>query len=77
MRKPVREGYWFGRKLFGFGFGPRTWQGWLTTLIWLVLMVLVPVVMPPEASHYFPVVAWVLLTLAFLAIFLVKLDVSR
>ena len=24
---------WFGRKRFGYGFGPRTWQGYLVTAI--------------------------------------------
>lgn len=27
----VREGYWFARKLYGFGATPVTWQGWAVT----------------------------------------------
>jgi len=26
------EGYWFKRKLYGWGWTPVTWQGWLLTL---------------------------------------------
>jgi len=24
---------WFGPKLVGYGFGPRSWQGWLATVM--------------------------------------------
>jgi hypothetical protein len=24
---------WFGQKRFGYGFGPRTWQGYLVTAV--------------------------------------------
>lgn len=26
------KGYWFKRKLFGWGWTPVTWQGWLVTI---------------------------------------------
>lgn len=26
------EGYWFKRKLYGWGWYPASWQGWLVTL---------------------------------------------
>jgi hypothetical protein len=32
MRRP-----WFGRRHIGFGVGPRTWQGWLVTAIYIGL----------------------------------------
>ena len=28
---PVRDGYWFVPKRFGYGATPVTWQGWLVT----------------------------------------------
>jgi hypothetical protein len=34
------EQYWFKRKVYGWGWTPATWQGWLTLAIFLVLMVL-------------------------------------
>lgn len=32
------KGYWFKRKLYGWGWTPATWQGWLITLIYIVLI---------------------------------------
>jgi len=33
------EGYWFKRKLFGWGWTPATWQGWSITGLYLVLII--------------------------------------
>ena len=33
------RGYWFKRKLYGWGWVPAKWQGWLTLLIWVILFV--------------------------------------
>lgn len=33
------KGYWFKRKLFGWGWTPATWQGWLVTLVFAGLIV--------------------------------------
>jgi hypothetical protein len=32
------KGYWFKRKLFGWGWVPATWQGWVVILIFLGLI---------------------------------------
>ncbi|MFA7682196.1 MAG: hypothetical protein WCX61_04160 [Candidatus Peribacteraceae bacterium] len=32
--------YWFKPKWFGYGFFPVTWEGWLATLVLLVLILL-------------------------------------
>jgi hypothetical protein len=32
---------WFGRKTFGYGYGPRTWQGYLVTAVLALFAVLV------------------------------------
>lgn len=32
-RTPVRPGYWFRPRLFGWGAAPATWQGWVLTLV--------------------------------------------
>lgn len=34
------KGYWFKRKLYGWGWVPVTWQGWLSILIWAILFTL-------------------------------------
>ena len=33
------EGYWFKRKLFGWGWTPVTWQGWLVTVALIAFVV--------------------------------------
>lgn len=32
------KGYWFKRKIWGWGWVPATWQGWLVTLLYVVLV---------------------------------------
>jgi hypothetical protein len=32
---------WFGPKRIGFGYGPRTWQGYLVSAVMAVLLVIV------------------------------------
>lgn len=34
------KGYWFKRKLYGWGWTPATWQGWLVTTIFIILILL-------------------------------------
>ena len=33
------QGYWFKRKVFGWGWVPATWQGWAITAVYVVLVV--------------------------------------
>ncbi len=33
------EGYWFKRKLYGWGWTPATWQGWTLTTVFIILVV--------------------------------------
>ena len=33
---------WFGPKRIGYGAGPRSWQGWTATGVYIVLMLAVP-----------------------------------
>lgn len=32
------EGYWFKRKLYGYGWTPARWQGWVLTGVYLVFI---------------------------------------
>lgn len=34
------SGYWFKRKLYGWGWTPATWQGWIITCIYIGLVIL-------------------------------------
>lgn len=31
------EHYWFRRKLYGWGWTPATWQGWMVIFVWVLL----------------------------------------
>jgi hypothetical protein len=32
------HGYWFKRKLYGWGWTPVKWQGWLVVIIYIILI---------------------------------------
>jgi len=34
------KGYWFKRRLYGWGWVPATWQGWLTIFIFIGFLIL-------------------------------------
>jgi general stress protein CsbA len=34
------EGYWFKRKIWGWGWVPATWQGWLATVFYVSLILI-------------------------------------
>jgi hypothetical protein len=42
--------YWFKRKLYGWGWVPVKWQGWLVILAWLILFTL-SIVMIEKNDH--------------------------
>lgn len=35
------EGYWFKRKLYGWGWTPVKWQGWFTVIAYIVLILMI------------------------------------
>lgn len=37
--KRITNRSWFGPKRVGYGPAPRTWQGWVITLVWLISIV--------------------------------------
>ena len=47
-RRPKRP--WFGRKPYGYGYGPRTWQGWLVTLILVIFAMTMAAVSKGDGS---------------------------
>lgn len=68
--------YWFGRKRLGFGFGPRSWQGWLVTLAYAAAMLTIPRLVVPPLHHDLYVGCMIGLTVLFFVIFFWKLDTS-
>ncbi len=50
---------WFGKKLFGVGIGPRTWEGWLATGVYLCSLLLVAEFLEASFTTKFLIVAMV------------------
>ncbi|MHA6723547.1 hypothetical protein [Sphingomonas sp. RS2018] len=46
--KPVRPGYWFARKRFGYGAVPATVAGWVATALYLLAIGAAVKVMPTD-----------------------------
>ena len=44
------KGYWFKRKLYGWGWVPVKWQGWLTILTYIILLA-ISVALIQENDH--------------------------
>jgi hypothetical protein len=65
MKAP--SAYWFGRKRLGWGFGPRSWQGWVVTLVYGVLMVASRGV--TRGSHAFHIASLIGLSAGFVIVF--------
>ncbi|HEY4503024.1 MAG TPA: hypothetical protein VJC14_01120 [Candidatus Paceibacterota bacterium] len=66
------EGFWFKRKLYGWGWTPATWQGWLITFVYLALIILFSLTIddnsPRREIIFTFVLPFVLLTVAFIRI---------
>ncbi|MEO6798411.1 MAG: hypothetical protein ABI178_00525 [Rhodanobacter sp.] len=70
----VRSQGWFGRKRLGWGFGPRSWQGWLTVLIYALLMMTLPTYFGPQLGDRGVRIAWIGLTILFFVVFFWKFE---
>ena len=44
------KGYWFKRKLYGWGWVPVTWQGWLSTLVFIGVILLLSLILRNEPT---------------------------
>jgi hypothetical protein len=66
------EGYWFKRKLYGWGWTPVKWQGWLATAVYLALVVLFASTLDKQASandvSFTFALPLILLTVAFITL---------
>jgi hypothetical protein len=68
--------YWFGRKRIGWGWGPRNWEGWLTVVLYALLMMAVPSYFAARLGDTGVRILWVGLTVVFFVIFFWKLERS-
>lgn len=66
------EKLWFKRKRYGWGWTPSTWQGWLVTLVYIVLVVASALTLdensPPREIIFTFALPLVLLTITFIRI---------
>ncbi len=66
------HGYWFKRKLYGWGWVPATWQGWIITALYIVLIILFSLTVnensPPQEVVFTFFLPIALLTIAFIRI---------
>ncbi len=60
------NGYWFKRKLYGWGWTPARWQGWLALLIYLAVVLHVIATFTETASETLFIIG--IATLVFVAI---------
>jgi len=71
---------WFGPKRYGYGFGPRGWQGWLATIAFLAILLADTRLFRPAA---FGLPVWIrpasaiVLGLAFLALIWLKYEPDK
>ncbi len=66
------HGYWFKRKLYGWGWMPARWQGWLVTFLYITLVLAFAFTIdensPPEEVMFTLVLPFILLTVTFISI---------
>ena len=66
------QGYWFKAKLYGWGWDPATWQGWLVLLVYIMAVALFALTLdensPPREVVFTFILPTVLLTATLLRI---------
>ena len=67
------KGYWFKRKLYGWGWTPVKWQGWVVVLLY-ILLVLAFALTLDESSSQKEVVFTFILPLLFLTVALIRIS---
>jgi hypothetical protein len=60
----MKQNYWFKVKQFGYGAYPVTWQGWVTLLVFVVLLFTFGMIFPAGSfSFYISVITLLFVTL--------------
>lgn len=62
------KGYWFKRKLYGWGWTPAKWQGWLVTLLFILYIVIAATVFVPKDTPLAFVLSFLIGLIVFLYI---------
>ena len=68
---PVRPGYWFAQKRFGYGAVPATILGWVATAAFLLILGFTLRAMPTDGAR---IIVGTAITLSYLAIVWRKTD---
>lgn len=64
----VARSYWFPAKRYGWGWGlPRTWQGWVVLISYLMGLLVIALTSNPESHPVRFAILWVVSTVVFLA----------
>lgn len=58
---------WFRAKRYGWGWFPVTWQGWLTVLIAVVLIILVSSTRDPTTMEFYVAIAVIVILLLYVS----------
>lgn len=59
---------WFGRKRFGYGYRPQTWQGWLLLAVLLALLITAGSIAPRSPFFFAALAAVMVVPLAVIAV---------
>jgi drug/metabolite transporter (DMT)-like permease len=77
----MNKNIWFRRKKYGWGWVPNTWQGWLTTVVYLILVIMFGLTIdetsPINEVMFTFVLPAVLLTITFIRIAYLKGEKPR
>ena len=73
-----KHSYWFPAKRYGWGWGlPITWQGWLVTIVYLILMIIGIVTLSPQANLSAFIIYMSAITIAMLSLCWLKGEPPR
>jgi len=66
---------WFKRKLYGWGWTPVTWQGWLTILLFLITILTISFSLPKEPTD--SQLAWFFISLIIVVALLIGICYAK
>ena len=67
VHRPDDDDHWFVRKRFGFGATPVTWQGWLSTALYIAIVALAAWGLPSDTLRISVIAPITVLFIAFVA----------
>ncbi len=70
----TQKTYWFGRKRFGWGIGPRSWQGWLVSAVYVGALIGLRQLAPQTLNHRAFLVLSIVWTLVFAGVIAWKFE---